>query len=66
MLDTNMSSIELQCVTPTVPAGPNGTLSLEQVTTTIKRIQRNESRIATMLRNMDIRVTDIERERIIG
>ena len=61
-----MSAIELQYAAPTIPSGPDGTLSIAQCSESILKLQRNTCRIATMLRDMDVRVTDGERERFIG
>ena len=61
-----MSSIELQFTAPPKPSGPNGELSLGQCSDSITKQNRNISRIASLLRDMDVRVTDLEREKFIG
>ena len=61
-----MTSIELQCVPPVVPSGPDGQLTPEQCSDTIKRLTRNNSRIARMLRDLEVRTSDVERDKVIG
>ena len=61
-----MSSIELQFLAPVVPSGPNGLMSQEQCSDSIQRLQRNMSRMAKMVRDTEVRVSDIEREKVIG
>ena len=61
-----MFSIELQFLAPVVPHGPNGLLSQEQCSDSIMRLQRNMSRMARMVRDTEVRVSDIEREKVIG
>ena len=53
-----MSSIELQFLAPVVPSGPNGLMSHEQCS--------DMSRMAKMVRDTEVRVSDIEREKVIG
>ena len=62
----SMSTIELHYVAPVAPSGPDGQLSAKQCSDSIQRLQRNNSRIAKMVRDMDVRVSDIERDKVIG
>ena len=56
----------IQFLAPVVPHGPNGLLSQEQCSDSIMRLQRNMSRMARMVRDTEVRVSDIEREKVIG